>query len=496
MNAQHDSASIERHPHGTSRSRAIVIGGSLAGLLAARVLTDHFDHVTILERDCLLAPKPMPRKGVPQARHLHVLLARGQQVLQQLFPGLVEELIAQGSPFADMAADLAWLTPKGWGVRCKSGIGIIGCSRDLLEYSVRCRLEDIDNVSFFDNCDMRGLTADRSETSISGVLVCPRTALASPEDSAASLRLRADLVIDASGRGSRAPEWLRRLGYNPPRETVVNAFLGYSSRIYGRHPALRDCIGVYVQPAPPEHLRGGALFPVEGDRWILTLAGYGRDYPPTDEAGFVEFARSLRTPMIYDAIKDAEPLSPIFTYRATENRVRHYELMSRFPNGFIVLGDAACAFNPVYAQGVTMAALGAVALDECLRHQSRKGSVAGSSGLSQRFQRMMAKINGAPWMLATSEDFRVPGCEGIPPGHLTQFVQRYFDKAVHLSTIDADARRLLLEVFNMLKPPTALFHPRFATRLLMRSFKGPFQQLNRLDAHQLKKSSWRASVLK
>jgi len=238
---------------------------------------------------------------------------------------------------------------------------------------------------------------------------------------------------------------------------------------YRRHPALVDSKGIYVQPAPPDHNRGGALFPIEGDRWILTLAGYGRDYPPVDESGFLDFARSLRTQRIYDAIKDAEPLSPIFTYRVTENRMRHYERMTRLPDGIVGLGDAVCAFNPVYAQGMTMAALGAETLNECLRTQTE--SNLDLKGFGRRFQKSLASVNSAPWLIATGEDLRVRECEGEPHGPVNRLVQRYFDQVVKLSTKNAEVRKLLLQVFNMLKPPPSLFHPRLAIRVLVQGCK-------------------------
>jgi 2-polyprenyl-6-methoxyphenol hydroxylase-like FAD-dependent oxidoreductase len=455
---------IKDVPVRKSHSQAIVVGGSLAGLLAARVLSEHFERVTVLERDSP-ADQPAPRKGVPQARHLHILLARGRLVLEQLFPGLVEELVGCGAPVADMGRDLAWLTPAGWGVRCNSGINIVGCSRDLLEWRVRQRLTAIGGVRFYGGCDVTGLSTDEGGTRINGVKARVQ------HRSDREILLPCDLAVDASGRGSHAPEWLTQLGYEPPDETVVNAHLGYTSRVYRRHPALIDCKGVYVQPAPPDYLRGGALFPIEGDRWILTLAGYGRDYPPTDETGFVEFARSLRTQRIYDAIRDAEPLSPIFAYRATENRLRHYELMSQAPDGIVVLGDAACAFNPVYAQGMSMAALGAATLDECLRDK-RGGDL---SGFGRRFQMRLSKVNSDPWRIATGEDLRVRGCEGGRPTRINQLLQRYFDGAVKLSTEDAQVRKLVLEVFNMLKPASRLFHPGLVTRILSRPLIRPFR---------------------
>jgi 2-polyprenyl-6-methoxyphenol hydroxylase-like FAD-dependent oxidoreductase len=196
---------------------------------------------------------------------------------------------------------------------------------------------------------------------------------------------------------------------------------------------------------------------------MVSLGGGGRDYPPTDDAGFMEFARSLPYPMLYDAIKDAEPLTPITGYRATENRLRHYERLSRWPEGFVVVGDAACAFNPVYGQGMTTAGLGALALDQLLLEQRERDS--GTFGL--RFQKALAAINTVPWMLATSEDVRYRETEGKTPNRTTRFLHRYVDRILQLGTSDAKVRRRQLEVFHLLKPPSALFRP----GMLWRVFK-------------------------
>jgi flavin-dependent dehydrogenase len=222
--------------------------------------------------------------------------------------------------------------------------------------------------------------------------------------------LAADLVVDASGRASQAQRWLEELGYPAPRETVIASHLGYASRYYAPPPGFQArWRGLYLQYAPPTALRAGTLVPVEGDRWLVGLFGLSRDYPPTDEAGFLEFARSLRSPLLYEAIRDARPLAPIVGYRATENRLRHYDLLPRRPEGLLVLGDAACTFNPVYGQGMTVAAAGALALAGCLRAQGQRGDLR---GLAARFQRRLARQLAPVWTLATNGDLRAPGTEG------------------------------------------------------------------------------------
>lgn len=432
-------------------SHAVVIGGSMAGLLAARVLADRFERVRIVERDRF--PKgPAPRGGVPQASHQHVMLKRGADVLERLFPGIRDELVAAGAPLADMANDMAWLTPFGWGVRFPSDLVMLTCSRDLLEWGVRKRLKALPEVRFLEGAEVTGLLPDVDGGRVAGVKIRFRG------DEGGEEPLRADLVVDASGRDSRAPRWLKGLGYEPPEEVVINAHLGYASRVY-RIPGGFEAgwKGAYVQVAPPKHTRGGVVLPLEGDRWLLTLAGTGGDYPPTDEKGFLGFARSLRDPILHDAVKDAEPLSPVSGYRATENRTRRYEKLARMPRNFVVLGDAACAFNPVYAQGMTVAALGAEALEQ---------SLSDPSGPGRRFQKRLAKINAAPWTIATAQDLRVPGVIGGSPGLADRLMRRYMDRAVALSTRSERVRLTLLEAMNMTQNPSALFRPRVALEVL------------------------------
>ena len=263
-------------------------------------------------------------------------------------------------------------------------------------------------------------------------------------------------------------KWLEALGYAPPEETYVNSHLGYASPTYRRPERFdEDWKGLNAQAAPPEVTRGGVLLPLEGNRWIVALSGVGGDYPPTDEAGFMDFARSLRTPMLYEAIKDAEPISDISGYRDTENRRRHYENLSRQPDNFLVTGDAASAFNPIYAQGMTTAALGVEVLEECLREQ---GAPNGDhAGLSKRFQKKLAKTNAASWLLATGEDFRVRGVEGGTATFATRLTHRYMDRVLVLSLRDIRIRQTFLKVFHMLKPPTALFGPSIVAKVLRRA---------------------------
>jgi flavin-dependent dehydrogenase len=320
------STLIEQQKAIGSGSHALVIGSSIAGLVAARVLLNHFERVTVVERDHL-PQAPEPRPGVPQASHVHVLLIQGQKILEQLFPGLEAELIAAGAPLVDWTADLPWLNVWGWASRFPSNLVSLTCSRSLLEWLVRRRLNTYPNLQFLQACQVKGLMANKSKSRVTGVKLHFR-------DEPHEAELAADLVVDASGRNSQMPKWLEALDYPPPSETVVNSFLGYSTRWYERPENFQaDWKLLNVSYKLPHDQHGGVLYSVEKNRWVVTLVGIGRDYPPTDEAGFLEFVRNLRSPVIYEAIKDARPISPIYGYRRTENCWRHYEKLSRLPEG-------------------------------------------------------------------------------------------------------------------------------------------------------------------
>lgn len=455
-----------------SGMHALVIGGSMAGLLAARVLVNHFDRVTIVERD-RLPEQPTSRQGVPQASHVHVLLTQGQRILEQLFPGLEAELTASGAPTIDWIADWSMLGTSGWGPRFPSGLIGRTCSRNLLEWLLRRRLAACDRLQFLEESQVTELLTDGNKSKVTGVRL-HQSAGAVQASKPKSWDLAADLVVDASGRNSSMPKWLVALGYQPPDKTVINSFLGYASRWYERPEGFKaDWQGLTVMSKPPDKGRGGVLYPLEGNRWAITLAGVGRDYPPNDEAGFLDFARSLRSPIIYEAIKDAQPLSPIYSYRGTENRLCHYEKLSRLPEGLAVVGDAACAFNPVYGQGMTVAALGALTLDECLHQQFRRDKDS-LTGLTRRFQKRLAKVNTTPWLMATGEDFRWSTTSGGQPEGMTRLMHRYIDQVLLLSVDHPKVYRTFGEVVHMVKPPGALFQPGIITQVLKQAIDGIF----------------------
>jgi 2-polyprenyl-6-methoxyphenol hydroxylase-like FAD-dependent oxidoreductase len=447
-------------PNGAGR-RALVLGAGMAGLAAARVLADHVDRVTVVEQDAL-PTEASPRRGTPQSRHVHVLLNSGRTILNRLFPGLEDDLGAAGAPVVDGAKDIAWLMTAGWGIRYPSKYIARIASRPLLEATVRRRLTQNPRVDFVAERSVEGLLASEDRSRVHGVRVRPR----GDEPGGAEEDLTADLVVDATGRGSRASQWLRAIGYPEPPRTEIDAFLGYASRYYRLPPdPHRSWQGLYVQARLPAELRSGFFFRVENDAWLCTLAGYGRDHPPTDEEGYLAFARSLRAPLLYEAIKDAEPLTPPVAIRSTANVWRHYERLPRWPDGFVALGDAVCAFNPVYGQGMSVAAKEAMVLDGLLRRRRRPdGDLAGLAG---QFQRKLPQTIRPAWTMATGEDFRVPQVEGGRPGRSARFLHWYLDRVIQLATEDVFARQAFFEVLNLDRPPTCLFDPRLIAKVIL-----------------------------
>ncbi|MEO8394980.1 MAG: FAD-dependent monooxygenase, partial [Chloroflexota bacterium] len=346
-----------------ARKHAAVIGGSIAGLWTARVLADHFDRVTVIDRDHF-SDSAEARKGAPQGRQLHVLLVRGQQILDQLFPGVTNELQAEGVSMIRWTDELASLNPNGtWVLNYPYGYATMGVSRLLLEWHMRKRLMQNPKIRFVEGRVVSGVLTNEAKTQVTGVRM---EAVGAERASVGTETLETDLVVDCSGRESHTPEWLTALGYAAPEETVIDAHVGYTTRWYQAPPGFEaQWKAISIQSRAGNTGRSGWIYPIEHNQWIALMVSVNVPLPDTDEA-FLEFAHTLPEPNIYDALKDATPVSPLFRYQRTANQLRRYGALERMPDGLILIGDSVCAFNPVFGQGMSVSAMEAMLLDQQL----------------------------------------------------------------------------------------------------------------------------------
>ena len=436
-----------------SVDRAVVIGGSIAGLCAARVLSDFFGEVTVVDRD-EFPDGAVERAGVPQSRHVHALLVGGRRELDRLFPGFDRLMLERGALDIDFLRDFATLRPDGWWPPEPSGLQTLFASRVLLESVVRELLSVRPNVRFLPRHAVERLIASGDPLRVRSVRLQPR-------DPGGVTSLDAELVVDASGRGSHAPDWLVALGLPAPAETVVDAFAGYSTRWYRAPepwPAEWWWKGIWLDPAGPHDFRAAVLSPVEGWRWVVTAGGLARHYPPSDPDEFTAALATLRSPLIAEAVGRATPISPVYCHRQMANRFRHYERSDAPLRGFVATGDAVCAFNPVYGQGMTSAAFTAGILAGCI---DAVGPT--SPELPRRFFAAQAKFLREPWGMATGADFRYATTAGARPLGV-RFLNPYFDALFKTCADDPVVRQRFGEVIHMLRPAGALFDPSILVR--------------------------------
>jgi 2-polyprenyl-6-methoxyphenol hydroxylase-like FAD-dependent oxidoreductase len=462
-----------RHRHG----HAVVIGASIAGLLAARVLSEHFERVTVVERDTL-GDDPQARRGVPQGRHLHALLARGEQIMSELFPNLVPTLVTRGATPLSLGRDLRWYHFGCWKKHFDSEIGVISVTRGCLEQEVRRRVRALPNVGILDGTVVTRYLTDWEKSRIPGVCVRGRHGDTLEDE------VRADLVVDAGGRGSQTPQRLAELGYRQPLEVRVDANVGYATRVYERPAGTRNWQSLVVFDPPPRH-RGGLIFPIEGQRWMVTLVNSHGDYPPDDAAGFLNFAKSLSRPDVYDALATARPIGDIVTHRLPTNQRRYYERLARFPTGLLVMGDALCSFNPIFGQGMTVSALEAALLRDCLRELDTRRTPS-LAALTCNFRSRVGRVVDPAWDMATGEDLRNPQARGPRPLKL-KFLHWYTARVHRAAGASALVAERFYRAMNMLAPVTTLFGPDVLAELLRVAWRSPareHRQHAKSEAHE------------
>lgn len=444
---------------------AVVAGASMAGLLAAHVLAERVGRVTIVEPDELPAGAGH-RKGVPQAEHGHVLLARGADALEELLPGLTDQLAAAGAMIAParLGPDrgMRMVSPAGPYADAESdGARFVGVSRPLLEHCVRSRVLSRPNVRVLGGHRVTGLLPARATERVTGVSV---RAVDAPEGP--SRPVQADLVVDATGRRSSAPRWLSELGYPDVPETTIETGVGYASRWYRRPtPSTASWDATLVSARAGENHRFGALLPVEDGMCTVSIGGVAGHYPPTDDAGFLQWARDLPDRGLYEALVEAEPLSEIRAYRTPTSRLRRFERLRRWPEGLLVTGDAVCAFNPIYGQGMSVAALEALALRGILR--------LGPGGLEREFRDRVAAVVASPWRLASAEDLKWASiASGTQRSPLARLLDRYLAALQDTATRDPVVSGAFAGVALMLSDPSTLMRPNVLGRVARHRFGG------------------------
>ncbi|HTQ17032.1 MAG TPA: 2-polyprenyl-6-methoxyphenol hydroxylase-like oxidoreductase [Mycobacterium sp.] len=429
---------------------AVVLGASMAGLVAARALADFFETVTVVERDAL-SDTADNRRGVPQGRQIHGLLLRGARALEELFPGILDELVGAGAPSLDyrdlskvhfdMGGHLALQSGSAEGLRAYTP------SRSFLESHVRRRVRAIPNIELVDNHDVVDVTSNTRRDRITGARIVNRHSRSESE-------LSADLVVDATGRGARTPAVLERLGYARPAEDDVVIHLMYVSQLLRMPPELLHECGCLVAPVAGRPT-GMAMLRYEHDTVMFSVFGMAGNDPPVGCSAMCAFAEKFAPVHVLAAIRAAEPLGEAAQHRFPSSRWRRYDKARLLPEGLLVVGDAVCSFNPIYGQGMTVAALEALELRECLSR--------GTTDLPRRFFRATAKPIGRAWQLAAGGDLSLPEIKGTPPLS-TRLLSGYIDRLLTAAEYDVAAFEQFLRVAWLVDSPMRLLHPSMMVR--------------------------------
>ncbi|MFF8322055.1 FAD-dependent monooxygenase [Streptomyces bobili] len=441
-------------PSSPALRRAVIIGGSLAGMLAAAAVSDHVDAIEIIEAH-ELPSGPAARAGVPQAAHFHTLLSGGAEAIEQLLPGSIAEMIDSGANRVPVTTDMVMYSPEGWYRRWQNATHHqITASRDLTDWVVRQRLLKNTKVSMRQRTRVIDLLGDRHR--VTGV----RLRSSSGEEN----EMTAQLVIDASGRSTRTPHWLKDLGIAGLSEARVDSGLSYASRVYQAPVSTRGWPIVNLQAdfrnGQP---RAGGIIPIERDRWHVSLVGPPGTEPGRDAEAFERYARELRHPLVADLLAHAKPLTDVAVTRTTANRRYFYERLRAWPDGLMVVGDAVTAFNPVYGQGMAVAARSALAIQQALSAQGLE------HGVARKAQRALSRPVGAAWSLSVGTDIHRPDIEGQRPHLGDRILQRYVSRLSRTATGSHLAATALTDVLMLQAPPASLVKP----KVLLAALRGP-----------------------
>ena len=431
-------------------TQAVVIGASMAGLLAACALSDTFDRVVLVERD-LLPDYPSDRRGVPQGKHLHGLLAGGLVAMSKLFPGFEDDLLAAGAVRSDVQSDIHWWVDAHLIKPEPSGIIGFSCSRRLLEHTVRERVKALPEVEIIDRCDVLGLVSTDDGGTISGVRIRSRA------DGSEAAELPADLVIDATGRTSRSSQWLTALGYQAAEVTRIPVDITYVTREYRREPGQLDGRAGTSTGSYPDLPIGAFLLALEDDTFMLTIGGIYGETPPMDDFRLAEFAGRLPTPDFADFLRTATRISdPVRAHYPASVR-KHYEKLTDFPAGYLVVGDALCSFNPIFAQGMSVAAAEAILLRDLF--------LAGSANAAADFFAGAAEIIDVPWLTSVNADLRYPQAKVAQTAD-DKALDEYLRLVYRAASVDQTVATAIVRVINLLDTPALLLEPTMLARVM------------------------------
>jgi len=446
--SQLDRYNDESAPGAADRSgTAVVLGGSMAGLCAARALHEWFAEVVVVERDAF-PEQPVVRDGAPQTGHPHAMLEAGRVTLEDFFPGFGDQVRDAGGLQLDMGSDLVWYDQGGFVAETETPLPALYASRPLFEHVVRGRVTDLERVTLRGQCNF--ITYDHDGDRVTGVRF--------RDETGAETSLAADLVVDATGRSSRTPRWLERTGYPTPTVEEVSVDVTYSTARIERPP--EDTYGVLVAPEP-HRPRGAAMLPVEDGCWEVVLQGVHGERAPADRATFVEWASALPVADIGRQLRARAWTADIRRYPFPASVRRHYEDLSRFPDGLVVTGDAVASFNPIYGQGMSVAALDAVVLYQELSD--------GIAGLGPRFFDRAADVVDEAWQLAVGNDFTFEGTTGPKPFG-TDLFNRYAARLLRRAHDNGALTEAFFRVFRLERSATSLLRPRIAWQVLRPAF--------------------------
>jgi 2-polyprenyl-6-methoxyphenol hydroxylase-like FAD-dependent oxidoreductase len=423
---------------------AVVLGASVAGLLAAKAVADYYDRVTIVERE-ILPPPGEGRRAVPQGRHVHALLPGGLQAIDRLLPGFQADLVAAGAVRCDSMQEIR-LVFGGHKITREAGSATnVLASRPFIEGHLRRRVLAVPNVSIVDGRTVLGLTLGADGTTVTGVRTSTET-------------IAGNLTVVATGRAGQLPTWLAALGFPTPAKDQLAVDILYASRHIKIPGNLLGGDKLILISAEPGHPRGMGLFAQEDGAWLLTMVGYGPQHrPPTDDAGYLSFVETVAPPDVFEAIQLAEPLDSVVTHAFPASYRRRYDQIRRFPDGLAVIGDAISSFNPVYGQGMSVAALEAVALHRCLARGGRR--------LARRYFKATRKCIDVAWDLAVGSDLSLPEVAGERP-FATRLSNAWADVVLQASETDPRVAEVFGSVTDLLAPPTVLMRPSFVWRVL------------------------------